>query len=104
MYFLRQLKKFGLPHEILVQFYRAVMENALCLSLPVWFCNTTKDQSRRLNCVDRNAGRIVGCELPSLDHCTSSGLLPDQDGPLQTGPTQPMTCFSPCLLAEGTGC
>ena len=104
MYFLRQLKKFGLRREILVQFYRAVIENVLRFSLTVWYGSTTEDQRRRLNRVVRNAGRIVGCELPSLDHCTSSGLLPDQDGPLQTGPTQPMTCFSPCLLAEGTGC
>ena len=67
MYFLRQLKKFGLRREILVQFYRAVIENVLCFSLTVWYGSTTEDQRRRLNRVVRNAGRIVGCELPSLE-------------------------------------
>ena len=71
MYFLRQLKKFGLRREILVQFYRAVIESMLCFSQTVWCGSTTKDQRRRLNRVDRNAGRIVGCELTSLEelHC-----------------------------------
>ena len=71
MYFLRQLKKFGLRREILVQFYIAVIESVLCFSLTVWYGSTTKDQRRRLNRVVRNAGRIVGCELPPWEelHC-----------------------------------
>ena len=67
MYFLRQLKKLGLRHEILLQFYRAVIESVLCFSLSVWFSNTTKDQRRRLSRVVKKAGRIIGCELPSLE-------------------------------------
>ena len=33
MYFPRQLKKFGLRREILLQFYRAVIESVLCFTL-----------------------------------------------------------------------
>ena len=71
MYSLRQLKKFGLRRKIFVQFYGAVIESVLCFSLTVWCGSTTKDQRRQLNRVVRNAGRIVGCDLPSLEelHC-----------------------------------
>ena len=67
IYFLHQLKKFGLWSEILVQFYRAVMESVLCFLLTVWYGSTTKNQRRRPSRVVRNAGRIDGCELPSLE-------------------------------------
>ena len=72
MYFLRQPKKFGLLCEILLQFYRAVIESVLCFSLSVWFSNTTKDQRRRLSRVVKNAGRIIECELPSLEEMYQS--------------------------------
>ena len=65
MYFLRQLKRFGLRREILIQFYRAVIESVLCFSLPVWRGSTTQDQKRRVNRDIRKAGRIVGRLLPS---------------------------------------
>ena len=49
LHFLRQLKKFGLWREILVQFYRAVVESVLCFSLAslVWQYqkSTTGDNS-----------------------------------------------------------
>ena len=37
LFFLRQLKKFGLRREILVQFYRSVIESILTFSICVWF-------------------------------------------------------------------
>ena len=67
MYFLRQLKKFGLRREILIQFYGAAIESVRCFSLPVWYGSTTQDQKRRPNRVIRNSGRTVGRELPSLE-------------------------------------
>ena len=75
MYSLRQLKKFGLRREILVQFYRAVIERVLCFSQTVWY-GSTKDQRRRLNRVVRNAGKIVGCELPSLEELYCKRTVP----------------------------
>ena len=47
------------------------------------------------------AGEIVGCELLFFWRCSSNGLSPDPDGSLQTDPTQCMTCFRFCRLAEG---
>ena len=37
LFFLRQLKKFGLRREILVQFYRSAIESILVFSICVWF-------------------------------------------------------------------
>lgn len=56
MCFLRQLKKFGLRCEILIQFYRAIIESMWYFSLPVWYGIFTQYQKTRLNCVIRNAG------------------------------------------------
>ena len=64
MYFLRQLKKFSPRGEILIQFYRAVIESVLCVSFPIWYGSTTQDQKRRLNrVIISNAGRMFGREL-----------------------------------------
>ena len=67
MYFLLQLKKFSPWSEILIQFYRAVIESVLCFSLRIWYGSTTQDQKRCLNRVISSAGRIFGRELPSLE-------------------------------------
>ncbi len=51
LYFLRQLRKFNLPQELLKQFYSAIIESVLCTSI------------RR---VVRTAERIIGTTLPTL--------------------------------------
>ena len=66
MYFLRQLKKFGLRRQILIQFYRAVMESVRCFSLPVWYGSTTQDQMRRLNRVITNSVGASSRELEEI--------------------------------------
>ena len=45
----------------------AVIESVLCFSLSVRFGSTTKDQKIHLSRVVKNAGRIIGCQLPSLE-------------------------------------
>ncbi len=42
LYFLRQLRKFNLPQELLKQFYSAIIESVLCTSITVWFSSATK--------------------------------------------------------------
>ncbi len=42
LYFLRQLRKFNLPQELLKQFYSAIIESVLCSSIIVWFGSATK--------------------------------------------------------------
>ncbi len=48
LYFLRQLRKFNLPQELLIQFYSAIIESVLCTSITVWFSSATKSDLRRL--------------------------------------------------------
>ncbi|XDV23365.1 hypothetical protein PO909_027961, partial [Leuciscus waleckii] len=83
LYFLRQLKKFNLPQELLIQFYSAVIESVLSTSITVWFGSATKSDIRRLQRTVRTAERIIGAPLPTL-----------QD--LYTSQT-PLTLDTPCL-------
>ncbi len=66
LYFLRQLRKFNLPQELLKQFYSAIIESVLCSSITVWFGSATKTDIRRLQRTVRTAERIIGAPLPSL--------------------------------------
>ncbi|KAK2891549.1 hypothetical protein Q8A73_017214 [Channa argus] len=66
LYFLRQLKKFNLPQELLKQFYSAIIESILCTAISVWFSSATQSDLRRLRRVVRTAERIIGIALPSL--------------------------------------
>ncbi len=66
LYFLRQLRKFNLPQELLKQFYSAIIESVLCTSITVWFSSATKSDLRRLQRVVWTAERIIGTTLPTL--------------------------------------
>ncbi len=48
LYFLRQLRKFNLPQELLIQFYSAIIESVLCSSINVWFGSATKSDIKGL--------------------------------------------------------
>ncbi len=66
LYFLRQLRKFNLPQELLIQFYSAIIKSVRCTSITVWFSSATKSDLRRLRRVVRTAERIIGTTLPTL--------------------------------------
>ena len=66
LFFLRQLKKFGLRRDILVQFYRSAIESILTFSICVWFGGISQRQSSRLDRMVKTASKIVGSELISL--------------------------------------
>ncbi len=64
LYFLHQLRKLNLPQELLKQFYYAIIESVLCMSITVWFSSATKSDLRRLRRVVRTAERIIGTTSP----------------------------------------
>ncbi|KAL0157206.1 hypothetical protein M9458_048452, partial [Cirrhinus mrigala] len=66
LYFLRQLRRFNLPQELLKQFYSAITESVLCSSITVWFGSATKTDIRRLQRTVRAAEKIIGIPLPNL--------------------------------------
>ncbi|KAK3558694.1 hypothetical protein QTP86_024504, partial [Hemibagrus guttatus] len=59
LYFLRQLRKFNLPQELLTQFYSVFIESVLCTSITVWFGSATKSDIGRLQRTVRTAERII---------------------------------------------
>ena len=48
LYFLRQLKSFGVQQSILVNFYRAIIESILTSSIIVWFSRVNDKDLRQL--------------------------------------------------------
>ncbi|KAK3555538.1 hypothetical protein QTP86_021797, partial [Hemibagrus guttatus] len=72
LYFLRQLRKFNLPQELLTHFNSAVTESVLCTSITVWFGSATKSDIRTLQRTVRTAERIIGVPLPTLQELYTS--------------------------------
>ncbi len=88
LYFLRQLRKFNLPQELLKQFYSAIIESILCTSITVWFSSATKSDLRRLRRVVRTAERIIGTTLPTLQELYSSRVS-KRAGKITLDPSHP---------------
>ncbi len=74
LYFLRQLRKFNLPQELLIQFFSAITESVLCTSITVWFSSATKSEIRRLQRVVRTAERIISTTFTTLQGLYSSRM------------------------------
>ena len=51
----------------LFSFYRAIIESVLTQSITIWFDRAPKTEIDKLNSVIRNAERLVGVELPTLE-------------------------------------
>ncbi len=75
LYFLRQLRKFNLPQELLKQFYSSIIESVLCMSITVWFSSATKSDLRRLQRVVRTAERIIGTTRAGASAALMRGRL-----------------------------
>ncbi len=88
LYFLRQLRKFNLPQELLKQFYSAIIESVLCTSITVWFSSATKSDLRRPWRVVRTAERIIGTTLPTLQELYSSRVS-KRAGKITLDPSHP---------------
>ncbi len=100
LYFLRQLRKFNLPQELLKQFYSATIESIHCTAITVWFSSATKSDLRRLQRVVRTAERINSTTLPTLQElyfCRVSKrakkITPDPSHPTHT---PSLNCY--CLV------
>ena len=66
LYFLRQLRKFGLKEKLLTGFYRCTIESVFSFPICVWFGGLSAHQQRHLDRVVKTAERIIGCSLPPL--------------------------------------
>ena len=66
LYFLRRLRSFGLTTQVMLNFYRAVIESVLTFSISVWFGSITQKETLRLNRVVKTASRIIGRDLVNV--------------------------------------
>lgn len=66
LYFLRSLKSFGMSRNVLVPFYRGIIESILTTNILVWFGHVSQKDLRKLETVIRSAEGIIGTKLPSL--------------------------------------
>ncbi len=98
LYFLRQLRTFNLPKELLIQFYSAIIESVLCTSITVWFSSATKSDLRRLWRVVRTAERIIGTTLPTLQELYSSRVS-KRAGKNHSGPSHPAHSLFELLMS-----
>ncbi|KAI5622661.1 gastrula zinc finger protein XlCGF28.1-like [Silurus asotus] len=77
MYFLRQLRKYSLPQELLIQFYTAVIESDLCSSITICVFEAGTDSLDELT--DTVTSYIVFCEdmcVPTKTFCKYSNNKP----------------------------
>ncbi len=96
--FLRQLRKFNLPQELLKQFYSAIIESVLCTSITVWFSSATKSDLRRPRRVVRTAERIIGTTLSTFQEPYLSRVSKRADI-ITLDPSNPHSLFE--LLSSG---
>lgn len=66
LYFLRKLRKFGMPSTMLSSFYRATIESIISQAITVWYGSSTVRDRESLQRVIKAAQRITGAPLPSL--------------------------------------
>ncbi|XP_055501117.1 uncharacterized protein LOC129702998 [Leucoraja erinacea] len=67
LFFLRTLKKTGLPQQLLTTFYRCTTESILTYGISVWYLSCTEAERRALQRVVHRAQRIIGTQLPALE-------------------------------------
>ncbi|KAI4901333.1 hypothetical protein NFI96_020768 [Prochilodus magdalenae] len=66
MYFLRQLRKFNLSQELMIQFYTSTMESVITTSITVWGSSGTKQDTHRLQRIISSAEKTTGVKLLTL--------------------------------------
>ncbi|KAM9807350.1 uncharacterized protein ACBT44_014334 [Syngnathus typhle] len=78
LYFLRQLRRFNLPQELLKTFYTAIIQSILCTSITVWFGSASKQDKHRLQQTIRTAEMIIEINARSTEvtcHVTGTSVL-----------------------------
>jgi hypothetical protein len=92
LYFLRQLKKFHVSTNIMIQFYRAIIESILTFSITVWFARADVKHKQLLQRIANTATKIIGCEVPSIESIYESRALKKCQS-IFRDPTHPANCL-----------
>jgi len=59
LYFLKQLKRAGVPHAQLLHFYLTVIRPVLEYAAPVWHHSLNKSQKNQIEAIQKRAIRII---------------------------------------------
>ncbi len=86
------------PQELLIQFYSAIIESVLCMSITVWFSSATKSDLRKLRRVVWTAERVIGTTLPTLQELYSSKVR-KRAGKITLNPSYPAHSLFELLLS-----
>ncbi len=102
LYFLRQLRKFNLPQELLKQFYSAIIESVLCTSITVGFSLANQIWPQKTTEGSPDAERIIGTTPPTLQELYLSRVS-KRAGKITLDPSHPHTPFLNCYrLVDAT--
>ena len=77
LYFLKQLKRAGVPHAQLLHLYLAVIRPVLEYAAPVWRHSLNKSQKNRIEAIQKRAIRIIfscTCDMPYTSALFVAGL------------------------------
>ena len=67
LYFLRSLASYNVDKEILICFYRCIIESILTNCIIVWYGRATQKDLNLLSSVIRQSEKIIGVTLPCLN-------------------------------------
>ena len=67
MYFLRQLKIFGISPIILKRLYHAIIESVLTFPITMWFGRASYEEKAQLETLVRCASKTIGITLPIIE-------------------------------------
>lgn len=98
MCFLRQLRKYDFPEELLSQFYTTLIESVLCTSITVWFGAPTKQDTNRLQQTIKTVGKkkITGAPLPTIQNSLQT-IITDSSHPLHNSSPPKEPCIHPSI-------
>ena len=99
LFFLRRLRKFGLPPQILTNFYRCTIESILTGCITVWYSSCTACDRKALKGVVRTAEAIIGNKLPALQDIYQSRCLRKTKKIRSDSVTQHTACSPSCHQA-----
>lgn len=75
LHFLRILRKNHLEQNLLVSFYRSIIESILTFCISSWYAACSVADRRILQRVIGSAQKTIGCPLPSLEELANSRCL-----------------------------
>jgi hypothetical protein len=71
LYFLKQLKRAGVPHAQLIHFYLAVIRPVLEYAAPVWHHLLNKTQAEKIEAIQRRAIKIIYVCTHGMPYCNA---------------------------------